>query len=301
MIAIQFPEMLAALREYGVSSHLIDYIWLIPGVSFSYILYFPVGNYLSAFWIKHLREKKSRDDETAADRVKRCKSYLMGSIYYMSSFLLTLLVAVHCDYLPIVYGGSLNLTQRHAMWPVRSEMSVRVVYMFSFGHHLERLVVHVLANYKTSTFYTMLLHHIIAVGLIAISFQSEYLDFGIAVLLMLDLSDSLLQLARFFRETVFWKVSKALFLLMSVSWLHGRIFGMFWEVLPTVYTLISNANEFTRKFFGVHLFYFSSLFILACLNGFWLFQILKVFVVIFVHGKEKLEYEDNHLNKKKVA
>lgn len=298
-IAMQFPEVSRVLKTYGINFDLTGYLMVIPGIIFSWSLYFPIGNYLTRFWLKYLKTQSSRDSESQLEHIKRCRSYLMGAIYYLCSFLFTFIVAVQIDFLPKVYGGSLDLKEVHRSWPGRSDLLIKLVYMLSYGHHLERLVVHLFFNFKTATYFTMLLHHFIAVGLIAISYQSEYFHFGFAVLLLLDLSDFMLQFARFLRETVFQVSSKVMFVLMAISWLHGRVFGLCWEVLPGVYWIVSEPTEFAKQFFILHVFYFSSLFILAILNIFWLFQILKIFVTVFVERKEKLEYEDNHIKKQK--
>lgn len=298
-IAVQFPEVTRVLKTYGINFELAGYLMVIPGIIFSWTLYFPVGSFLMKFWLKYLKTQSSRDTETSIQHLERCRSYLMGAIYYLCSFVFTFIVACQIDFLPRVYGGSLDIKELHKLWPARSDLMVKTVYMLSYGHHIERLLVHTYCNYKTATYFTMLLHHVIAVGLIAISFQTEYFHFGFPVLLLLDLSDCLLQLARFLRETVFQTQSKILFVLMAISWMHGRVFGLCWEVLPTVYWLVSEPSEFAKQFFTLHVFYFSSLFILTILNIFWLFQILKIFVTVFVEGKNKLAYEDNHLKKQK--
>ena len=298
-IAIQFPEVSRVLKTFGINFDLAGYLMVVPGIIFSWILYFPVGNLLMKYCKKYLKTQSSRDTENDIEHFIRCRSYLMGAVYYLCSFVFTFIVAVQIGLLPKVYGGSLNLKEVHRTWPVQSDLMVKVVYMLSYGHHIERLLVHTYFNFKTATYFTMLLHHIIAVGLIAISFQTEYFHFGFPVLLLLDLSDCMLQLARFLRETVFQTQSKIMFVLMSISWMHGRVFGLCWEVLPVVYSMVSEPSEFSKQFFTLHLFYFSSLFILTVLNIFWLFQILKIFVTVFVEGKTKLAYEDNHIKKQK--
>lgn len=299
-IVAQFPAILEALKLIGCPFDVSILLWLVPGIAFSYILYFPVGDFLSRFWIKYMRDQRSRENETTEERIERCKSYLMGFFYYALSFIATAFVAINTDLLPKVYGGNLNLVKFHESWPSNIDNSIKAIYMLSLGHHVERFFVHMVVNYKTATYFTMFLHHIITVGLIAISMFTHYYHFGIPVLLLLDLSDALLQLSRFLRETIFQISSKVAFVLMFVAWVQGRVYGFIVEILWHIMIdiLLKQKHEFMWRFFGLHLFFFTSLMILGILNVFWLYQILKIFLAIFINKSEKLEYEDKHMKKK---
>ena len=298
-IFMQFPKVFKMLENYDIRQDFYEFLWLIPGYFFSYLLYFPLGNYLQKFWENKLTTKGARDDESKEQRLARCRSYLMASFYYVISFAVIFLVAKEDGILPFVYGGTLDLSAEQKLWPKRSSVSVRILYLFSYGHHLERLLNHIYAPHNPSTFYTMLLHHIITVGLIAISFHTELCSFGIAVLMLLDLSDFLLQFARFLRETVFTITSRVTFVFMLIFWIHGRIIGLGWEVLPAVFEMFLSRHIFVLQFNTLHIFYISGLCLLWILNIFWFSQIVKIFVTLFVNKKTKLEYEDSHCENNK--
>ena len=299
-IFMQFPQVFKMLENYSIKQDFYEFLWLIPGYLFSFLLYFPLGNYLQQFWEKFLKTDTMRDGESREQRLMRCKSYLMASFYYLISFIVIFVVAKEEGILPMVYGGTLDLSVEQKLWPKRSSIAVRIIYLFSYGHHLERLLHHVYASYISSTFYTMLLHHIITVGLIAISFHTELCCFGIAVLMLLDLSDFLLQFVRFLRETTFAISSKIVFVVMLITWVQGRIIGLGWEVLPAVFEMFLSRHIFVLQFNTLHLFYISGLSLLWVLNIFWFYQIVKIFVTVFVNKKTRLEYEDSHAKKHKL-
>ena len=300
-ILMQFPDIIKTLAGYGVVFNIANYKWLIPGYIFSHLIYYTLGKLTMRFWRPLLSSKGTRDNETQEQRVERCQMYLMASIYYTSSFIFTFIVAQQEDMVPLVYGGNLDMNVHLKKWPQPASYMIQIAYFFSYGHHIERLVHHGVFNRHSATYYSMMLHHVITVGLIAISYQMEYCCYGIPVLLLLDVSDCLLHVARFLRETNYAITSKVTFVIMSVFWLQGRVFGLAYEILLAVFDLCKKNTPFLKKYYGMHLYYFTGLFILWILNVFWLYQIVKVFVTVFVKKSTKLEYEDSYMKKKKSA
>ena len=297
---VQFPEVTRVLETYGIHSSGLKFFWIIPGYLFSYLLYFPLGKILDRFWIGFLLPEGTREGENLKKRVKRMRTYLMASIYYSSSFLFVLIAAVYEGLLPILYGGDLDLAMEQKRWPRQTGVLVTIVYLFQYGHHLERLLNHAVNEYHSATFWTMSLHHILTVGMIAVSFQTRITHFGIAVLMMLDFSDCLLQLSRFLRETTFQGTAKVTFVFLVISWLHGRVLGLGWEVIPAVVKMALSRHLFVHQFFSIHVFYVIGLCVFWLLNVFWFYQIVKIFVSVFIKKIFKFDYEDSALKKKEA-
>ena len=292
-IFTQFPEVCKYLKPLGIETDYVSLWWIIPAIAFSWSLYYPIGKFLTRFWIYLLNEKSSRDGESKEQHIKRARIYLMGGIYYTLSVFITFYVGYHLEMLPKLFGGKLDFFDLIASWPTKTNDYLLFVYILSFGHHLERLIAHAFTSYSSATYFTMLLHHFIAVGLIAISYQSQYLEIGLGVLLCLDISDALLQYARFFRETKYRNFSYAIFAVMALTWIHGRICSFIFEIIIPVIRVVSNPTQFMQQFYEMHIYYAVSLSMLGVLNIFWLFQILKIAVTVFIKKSEKLEYEDH--------
>lgn len=300
-ILMQFPDIIKTLEAYGVVFRIMNYKWLVPGFIFSHFIYFTLGKWTMRFWRPLLSAKNTRDNETEEQRVDRCQMYLMASIYYSTSFVFAYLVAKQENLVPVVYGGNLDFNYHLKIWPLGTSEMIQIVYLFSYGHHIERLVHYGVYSRNSATYYSMMLHHVITVGLIAISYQMEYCAYGVPVLLLLDVSDCLLHAARFLRETNYSISAKVTFVVMSIFWLHGRVIGFGYEVVLAVFDLCRKNSPFLLKYYGMHLYYFTGLFILWVLNVFWLYQILMIFVTVFWKKSTKLEYEDSYLKKQKSS
>ena len=299
-VFIQFPDVVRVLETYGIRFNSYELLWLIPGYLFSYSLYSPIGKTFDPYWSGVLVSEGSREGESHEKRIKRLRTYLMATIYYATSFVFTTLVALQEGYLPRVFGGTLDLKMEQNRWPKPAGNFVKILYLFEYGHHLERLFNHIYNDSNSPTFYTMLLHHIVTVGMIAVSYQNELKYYGIAVLILCDFGDTFLQASRFLRETQYKNSAKICFVIMAVNWLQGRIIGLGWEVIPAVFDFVFSRHSFVLRFFGMHFSYILMICTLWILNVFWFFQIVKIFISIFLKNKMKFDYEDSRPNQKKI-
>lgn len=290
------------LRKYNMHETFKDLPWIILGFLNSFVLYWIAADPLQRFWIGFLTEKNTRENENHSDRLARIKSYTSGIVYYTFSLIVGCYVAHKESILPILYGGTLDIKTHYiSQWPKPNSQTLKIFQLFTYGHHIERIIHHIIHSWNTNSFYIMFLHHIMTVGLILISFHFEYNYFALVIIILNDQSDIFLNLFRLTRETKFKALTAFFAVCLAFSWFFSRIISLNWEALyPVIYLL----NQFTKtKPFLIslpisHNFILISLVLLSILNLFWMFQIICYFYTLYIKKKEKFDYEDEDVNKK---
>lgn len=297
-ILSQFPRISAFLRQQGLDSSLGDFLYLIPFTVFSNLLYLFNRKVTIRYFRPYLTrvsdpQHKMSDEEYHG----KCADYISASIHYIIAFSVTVFYGWKYGFLPKVYGGSLDLITKQNIALRDYPLDLRIVYMYAFGHHADRLIVHVLSKRSTATYHTMLCHHITTCGVMTMAFHMKMLMFGIPVTLLFDPSDAQLHVARFLRETSFKRMwSQSMFVWMVVTWFFTRIVGFAWEIIwPIIEHIRLSNHPYTAEFKVVSFFYLMCLSLLCVLNVFWFYQILKIFVSSVIMKKDKIEYEDRTL------
>lgn len=285
------------MLEHSITTNYWEYLWVLPGMAYSFGLYLICSRYLVLFLEPYMTKDSNHDEENHQQRLRRTGNYIMGFIYYFSSIAVTWYVAKNEGYLPKMYGGDVNALGFNDIWPVKSSNLLRIVYLMNLGHHFERLLFHSVVQRGSKTFYTMMLHHVITVFLIWLSFLIDYFIYGIPVFLFHDMSDLFLAASRILRETHFKKATEVVFAIMMVSWVYTRIVGFIWEVIYPMTINFSSPSVFVRSFWFIHAFLFMALYLLAILNIFWFVQICNIAFARFIHGKTKYSYEDGQKKK----
>jgi len=293
LILSQASKINVFILAEGGSLEYWEFLWTIPGIAYSYGLYWISTKHLARLLKPYLKTVSFKEGEAEDQRLVRIGVNLMGCFYYCTSFVTLFYLSYGTEFMPKIYGGHLNLDTYTNDWPVKTSKVIRIVYMLCFGHHLERLIVHALDSRHSKSFYTMILHHTLTVYLIALSFFMNHFIFGVAVYLLHDLSDAMLWAARLLRETVFEKTAAATFVAMGLTWLFTRVYSFLNEVIYRIFLILSNPSLYIRNFYFSHLFFFTSLFLLAGLNIYWFVQIAQIAITKFIKKKDTFAFEDS--------
>lgn len=299
LIIPSLVEMHEFLRENQVIVHFSEYLWTFVGIALSYLIYKLSITVLIDAWRPRISPIVVRQNESPEQRVHRLGGYIYSVIYYSLSWGSLYYMNYGTIFCPPEFGGKLDITKSLANWPYEVSYSIRLFYMLTLGHHIERLIHELVHNRKTTSFNTMTFHHVVTIMLIFLSFYCRHLMFGIPVLLTHDFNDIFLSLSRFLRESIHSEWASAAFLIMMCSWFYTRIWVYCKHI---VYGLVYNAlnlTEFTRRFLFMQVFFIPALLGLLVLNCLWFFQISRVFVWRFVKKDKMLPMEDFKNKKQK--
>jgi hypothetical protein len=289
----QLMEILEFMQMKNISVSFTEYLWIVPGALSSHLVYKLSTTVFIRFFFPILSKESCRAGESEAQRHTRLGNYIYGTLYYTFSFFTLFYMTFKSHYCPVAFGGTLQTTDKRIAWPYDVSYDIRIFYMITLGHHVERIIHELVYNSKTKTFYVMLLHHTLTIKLVFLSFFMRHLVFGIPVLLTHDFNDIFLNASRFFRETRYKSFASFLFVLLMVSWFYSRIYSFMVEVIFGVYYQTVYEAEFINKYLYTHLFYGPALSLLYILNVYWGFQILKVAFIRLYKGKESLPFEDS--------
>lgn len=292
LIIPSLVDMYDFLNEHNVIVQLSEYAWIVVGVVLSYLLYKFSTTVLINAWKPNISATIFRQNETPQQRVLRLGGYIYATIYYSLSWGSLLYMTHDTVFCPPEFGGHLDITKALSNWPYEVSKPIRLYYMFSLGHHIERLLHELAHNRKTTSFNTMTFHHVVTIMLIFLSFYCRHLMFGIPVLLTHDFNDIFLNGSRFLRESQYTGSASVLVLIMLVSWFYTRI----WIYCKHIgYGLLYNAlnlTPFTRRFLFMQVFFIPALLGLLLLNLLWFFQIVRVCLWRFIKKDKMLPMED---------
>lgn len=292
MIIPSLKRLLEFFREKDINPPLEEYWWMVPGFLLSFFIYKICTTVIIQKCVPIINPINYRQGETPEKRLNRLGTYIYGTVYYTLSFGLLYYLTYGSRYCPVSMGGTLDTKQGIAIWPYEVDRSVRIFYMLTLGHHIERAIYELTVQFHSKTFYIMVFHHFLTIGLIFLSFFMRHLVYGIPILLTHDFNDIFLCSSRFFRETRYPTLASFLFVLLMISWIYTRIYTYMAEVLYGIYCNLFEDNYFLKEFYFTHLFFPPALVLLLIINIYWGFQIIRVAVTRFVKKKEGLPFED---------
>lgn len=292
LIIPSLVDMHDFFHEQGIIVHLSEYGWLLPGFLLSFGLFRFCTTIAIAAWRPNINPINYRQNETTFERERRLGGYMYSTVYYSLSWGSLLYMTHGSKFCPPEFGGALDITKSLVTWPYEVSKPIRIFYMLTLGHHLERLFHELLHNRKANSFYTMTFHHVVTIMLIFLSFYCRHLMFGIPVLLTHDFNDIFLASSRFLRESRFTNTASVLFLIMMASWGYTRLYVYYRHIVWGVFWAAFNLTEFTRRYLFMQVFFIPGLLGLFILNILWFFQINRVFVWRFVKKDGMLPMED---------
>ncbi|CAF3032443.1 unnamed protein product [Rotaria socialis] len=160
---------------------------------------------------------------------------------------------------------------------------IRLMYFVQCGFYLHSIYATLYMDYKRKDFYVMLLHHVVTMTLIFVSYATRYHKIGLLVLFVHDITDIWLELTKFLhylgsrqngREYPMWETAASCcFIVFTFCWF---LFRLYWYPMKVLYTTgVTTAYRAYDKGCGLYGFFNGLLWILLGLNIYWLFFILQ--------------------------
>lgn len=144
-------------------------------------------------------------------------------------------------------------------------------YLVELGFYISLLIT-LPFDIKRKDFKEQVVHHFVALGLIAFSYSSNLLRIGSVVLIVHDSSDYLLEACKMFNYTHFRRVSNTLFIIFSLVFFYTRLIYFPTQV---IYSTLFDSIKDSGPFFGYYYFNILLL-ILLILNVYWFCLITRM-------------------------
>ncbi|WUR03960.1 ceramide synthase [Vairimorpha necatrix] len=165
--------------------------------------------------------------------------------------------------------------------PETYPLKIYFYYIVEFSFYLTEFL-YLLSSYDSKDRYQLIIHHIVTISLITLSFCKDYARVGIVVMGLHDVADPFLECSKllvYMNNTLYANIGFAMF--TAVFILSRIFFYPYWILYPTY--------QYLKKAYTLDAFLCACcLFILYILHWYWTFMILKTFRNIFV----KKEYKD---------
>lgn len=174
---------------------------------------------------------------------------------------------------------------------------IKIMYFVQCGFYLHSIYGTLYMDYKRKDFYAMLIHHVLTMTLIFVSYATRYHKVGLLVLFVHDITDIWLELAKALhylsirkgnRQCPRWEaVANGAFVMFVLCWF---LFRLYWYPLKVLYsTGVVTAYRAYKRGCGLYFFFNSLLWILLGLNIYWLIFILQVLFRVLARSTDGLE------------
>lgn len=205
---------------------------------------------------------------TSPNEKNKIRNKIFGSLYRGSVYTFLSCYGIFCisqeHY--IFNFFEYTLTWKDNVIPFR----VRMYYYFEISHYISSILF-IFVEPIMSDFYQMLLHHFITLTLLFISYHVNLLRYGMAIMLLHDIADPFMEIAKIFVYSGKQKIADCMFLAFAFVFITTRCF-----VFPTC--LVFPCFYYGFKF-GLNTFFkalLCSLTTLFGLNLIWSFMILRM-------------------------
>lgn len=274
-------ELLGYYRKNGVTFHLSYYLLTIPGFLYSRGLYLlstrVVAQALQPYFIDESKKDRRVPLPPDPEVTRRVGNCIHGAVYYTVSVAALLAIIIRDRLLPTQLFGTQDPDSFCLVWPDPPSAYLQIFYMATLGHHFERLYYEFVDNRHAPTFYTMVYHHLLTIGLIGVSFWTFLHKYGVFILITHDFTDIILNCSRVLR--VFTRASwvpTSLVIMMIISWIWLRLAVFIRVVLIALAKCYWHPESSLRRFFVANILFLPALTTLTCLNLFWFVQMIKV-------------------------
>jgi len=160
---------------------------------------------------------------------------------------------------------------------------IKIMYFFQCGFYLHSVYATLYMDYKRKDFYVMLIHHVITMALIFVSYATRYHKIGLLVLFVHDITDIWLEMTKLFHYLAIrqgkkkypsWETAATCcFVMFTVFWF---LFRLYWYPKKVLYTAgVTSAYRAYDKGCGLYAFFNGLLWMLLGLNIYWLFFICQ--------------------------
>jgi len=271
----QHPEIPSFL--YGESLSLFLH-WSLADLHFilALSLLLTVLRYVMQYKIVQLLTNAALAYKFVPDSSKRVKlsESLWKSIYYATTCIWVL--------------GSFTSTSSYNLWNLRLTwfecekpipLSVKYYYLTQLAFYLHSIFAHLTIEVRRRDFFQMLVHHLVTVFLICISYGMGYVRPGIVVLFLHDINDVFLESGKILvYSNRFQHITRLLFFGLIACWAITRLILFPATVLYSLFfdTYEIYGEEIINKWFYMFWTFNVSLWIIAALDTFWFFLMIRM-------------------------
>ena len=238
-------------------------------------------------------------------RREKITRQIFDAFYYFSVYIYARTISSEIDTIPSCYGGAGTCDSTGMNWPnMKFTEKMRWYIIIQFGHHLHNLVYHTVATKSVGNYFEMITHHYATVISMFYSYFTNFEDHAMFILISHDLSDGFLNFGKILRD-IGWgntMLMDANFFAMTIYWFYHRVYLVatcnfyraseyFWwkEPFPAYSDLWHSVDK------GVNFISFS-VFLIWCLNLFWLSQIVKIGINKYIWKKKWVSQHEGEID-----
>lgn len=150
---------------------------------------------------------------------------LFDGCWYLFMFFFGLVTAYGDPNMPFFYLGSGSWDSLGNSWPLHNfGVRGKLYFIFHLGHHYHNLVHHTATMRHTGNYQELILHHVVTTSTTTFAYMSNFEEYALFTLLSHDISDSILNLAKFCRDmSLPDSLCNPVFLLLILSWFFSRL------------------------------------------------------------------------------
>ncbi|CAF0836893.1 unnamed protein product [Brachionus calyciflorus] len=191
----------------------------------------------------------------------------------------------------LIFDGRFNyFTDQSNIWDDWSigmdvPFEIRLIYFIECGFYLHSIYATIFMDAWRKDFFVMLLHHVLTLTLISVSYATRYHKIGILVLFVHDITDILLEFTKCNvhlkkRNKKFYPIHETIsnygFGAFTFAWF---VFRLYWFPLKILYaTGVVSVHKAYQRGAGLYGFFNSLLWLLLVLDIYWFY-----FVLLFLY------------------
>jgi len=230
---LSFHRHVELRRAQNLNYNWPNYTDFLPSIGYFLILtcfrkiseYFLVPMYMNKLEPKYKGELR-------VEKAQKATKAVFKFFYFTLSTIMGYYVLKDEEYLPRSLFGSGDIHKIYKGFPfVYKCQYFDMYYTVQFGFHLESLFSHTLSKPR-SDYMEMMLHHIVTLLLIFLSYMSNYSTAGAIILFLHDWSDILVSIVKAIADIKVpsWLLG-GVFILLMVSWAYTRLYVLPFEVI----------------------------------------------------------------------
>ncbi|KAJ3114960.1 Ceramide synthase 3 [Phlyctochytrium bullatum] len=181
-------------------------------------------------------------------------------------------------------------------WPEKQDMSanVRLYYQISFGS-CAYMLFSVFGDPKQKDFIVLMIHHVATVSVILVSYLYGFYRIGAVILLLHDVSDPFMEIAKMFVYAGYQKLADTFFIQFALVFIFTRnfIFPVYVISSAPLYAYHPDGQIVPYGRADVHYFCVGCLCVLCALHYYWAYLIVKMALKALIDKKVEGDIRDD--------
>jgi acyl-CoA-dependent ceramide synthase len=236
--------------------------------------------------------------EIREEKVRKTTKNLWGLIYFTCSTIYGYSFLKDLPFFPRDLLGNGHLHKIYDNFPYHDRHpQLTPYYMLGMAYHMESTITHIIAPWKTD-FIEMLLHHVVTITLIMLSYVSNYSDVGMLVLILIDVGDIFASMMKCVYDICPTSIVMSTYVVLNLTWFYTRCYFLpFRLIRVTGFELDATLDgSYTPQNFLT-----GGLIILTILNYWWYALFIRMLLRFLKTGeKVDVQSEDSKMVTKKV-